>query len=460
MKMSAKDIPTWLSHRPIVSVDYEKQDANANDAKFLSIGKSTWNEDDISAKIWRKDNNDRWSRESEEMPLWRVLDLAKLVIATITGRKSSLNETVINNSAIEFLHDFINDNMVLYSPRLKELQELLISRSQKNYSNVVTPNLFSFATSELSQDAVFCWLIQWADDSYIKEDRSLCMLGKRFLSLLTDIPINEIHSINVGRQWANIDIWVEINDDTVLIVEDKIETCIHSGQDIRYKETVHAEYKDKRSNQLFSYIKTGNESLSKLKEIESHGYRTINRRDILSVLNRYEGNNPIVTDYRSHLQQMEDETNGYKYKPVKNWGWYEWQGFYQELELHFTDADWNYVPNSSGGFLGFWWHSRSNDEVTMYLQFEQDKVCVKIVYEGEDNRSEVRNKYYEMLNREAGKLGVKIERPKRFGSGIYMTIGIIPSKIIFGNDCIDIDMIVKILHEYENVVNDCINQTI
>ena len=71
-----------------------------------------------------------------------------------------------------------------------------------------------------------------------------------------------------------------------------------------------------------------------------------------------------------------------------------------------------------------------------------------------------RNKYYEMLNREAGKLGVKIERPKRFGSGIYMTIGIIPSKIIFGNDCIDIDMIVKILHEYENVVNDCINQTI
>ena len=112
-------------------------------------------------------------------------------------------------------------------------------------TDVVTPNLFSFATSELSQDAVFCWLIQWADDSYIKEDSSLCMLGKRFLSLLTDIPINEIHSINVGRQWANIDIWVEINDDTVLIVEDKIETCIHSGQDIRYKETVHAEYKDK-----------------------------------------------------------------------------------------------------------------------------------------------------------------------------------------------------------------------
>ena len=27
----------------------------------------------------------------------------------------------------------------------------------------MTPNLFDFATKELSQDAVICWLIAWAD---------------------------------------------------------------------------------------------------------------------------------------------------------------------------------------------------------------------------------------------------------------------------------------------------------
>lgn len=56
-----RDIPVCLSHKSIVSVNYEKQDAYTNDVKFLSIGKSIWNEDDISAKIWCKDNNDRWS---------------------------------------------------------------------------------------------------------------------------------------------------------------------------------------------------------------------------------------------------------------------------------------------------------------------------------------------------------------------------------------------------------------
>lgn len=60
INMREKDIPMWLSHKPIVSVDYETQDACAGDAKFLSIGKSTWNENDISAKIWRK-SHDQWS---------------------------------------------------------------------------------------------------------------------------------------------------------------------------------------------------------------------------------------------------------------------------------------------------------------------------------------------------------------------------------------------------------------
>ena len=84
-------IPMNLTHQPIFSVNYTKKDAYAGDAKFLSIGRSTWNKEDISAKIWRwADEGERWSRQSEEIPLWRVLDLSKLLIATITGQNSSL----------------------------------------------------------------------------------------------------------------------------------------------------------------------------------------------------------------------------------------------------------------------------------------------------------------------------------------------------------------------------------
>ena len=44
-----------------------------------------------SAKVWR-DTGEKWSRQSEELPLWRVLDLAILLTATIKGKESSLEE--------------------------------------------------------------------------------------------------------------------------------------------------------------------------------------------------------------------------------------------------------------------------------------------------------------------------------------------------------------------------------
>jgi hypothetical protein len=77
-------IPTQLKHKPvIVSEGYEKIDGrnNRSEAKGLSLGLAQWNERgrlDISAKIWRHTGG-KWSRQSEEMPLHRVLDLAILI---------------------------------------------------------------------------------------------------------------------------------------------------------------------------------------------------------------------------------------------------------------------------------------------------------------------------------------------------------------------------------------------
>ncbi len=81
-------IPTQLRHKPvIVSDEYEKIDgryANNSDAKGLSLGLAQWNERgnlDISAKVWRH-TGEKWSRQSEELPLHRVLDLAILICKT------------------------------------------------------------------------------------------------------------------------------------------------------------------------------------------------------------------------------------------------------------------------------------------------------------------------------------------------------------------------------------------
>lgn len=78
-------IPTELKHKPvIVSEDYDRIDgrkANNSDAQGLSLGLAQWNERgkvDISAKVWRHTGG-KWSRQSEELPLHRVLDLAILI---------------------------------------------------------------------------------------------------------------------------------------------------------------------------------------------------------------------------------------------------------------------------------------------------------------------------------------------------------------------------------------------
>ena len=50
---------------------------------------------------------------------------------------------------------------------------------------MTTPNLFKFATSELSQDAFICWLLSWAKKDYeIQELR-----GKLFKLNCKDIGI-------------------------------------------------------------------------------------------------------------------------------------------------------------------------------------------------------------------------------------------------------------------------------
>ncbi len=78
-------IPATLKHKPvIVSENYENIDgryAYDSDAKGLSLGLAQWNDRgnvDISAKVWRH-TGEKWSRQSEELPIHRVLDLAILI---------------------------------------------------------------------------------------------------------------------------------------------------------------------------------------------------------------------------------------------------------------------------------------------------------------------------------------------------------------------------------------------
>ena len=450
--------PWWLSHKPVISVDYENKDAEAGDAKFMSIGRATWNREDYSAKIWRwTDGGERWSRQSEEMPLWRVLDLATLLVSVINGKQSNLEEFVQDNDSLNALKDYLNENMELYSPRLKELNRML-EPSIHSLTNDRVPNIFSFATSELSQDAMLSWLIQWSDPKYRIDDKHLYEVACSFVRLLIGQYDYAINKIRVGRQWQNIDIWVEINDNAILIIEDKTNTSIHDSQLERYRDIVENEYRGKRNRLFFVYVKTGNEPLSTLKEIEGKGYRAISRIDIIDCLDKYCGNNYLLKNYVSHLKEIEAATQSYNELPVSEWDWYAWQGFYKELETRLTITSWDYVSNPAGGFLGAWWHFTPINDGEMYLQFEEQKLCFKIYYEGDRDRSDVRTEMHNrLLSIAKEKKYLEIVKPARFGAGLYMTIAIVNPEYLFGNALVNINDLIDKLKVYQRLIDECCN---
>jgi hypothetical protein len=127
-------VPEHLQHKPIIAVnDYDKKDgqyAPNSDAKALSIGQAQYDEDEISAKVFRH-TGQNWSRQSEELPIHRVLDLAILIVASMQsiqgGQKSvaSLKETIISPARHEELLDYYKVNKKILQPRLDELKKLL-----------------------------------------------------------------------------------------------------------------------------------------------------------------------------------------------------------------------------------------------------------------------------------------------------------------------------------------------
>jgi len=126
--------PRHLLHKPIIAVnDYDKIDgiyASKSDAKALSIGQAQYDEDQISVKVFRHTGN-KWSRQSEELPMHRALDLAILIIMGIFGDPvstvvhSSLNEEIIDPDRWHEIKEYYNNNRKHLQPRLEEIKSLL-----------------------------------------------------------------------------------------------------------------------------------------------------------------------------------------------------------------------------------------------------------------------------------------------------------------------------------------------
>lgn len=181
-------------------------------------------------------------------------------------------------------------------------------------------NLFSFATSELSQDAFICWCLNWFNDG---SKPVLQEMAKKIIFKLTNVKefvVKKIVSVDIFRQFSRkvkvdnksihvkIDVLVIVNNDIAVIIEDKTYSNEHDQQIERYKKGLQEIYKDKQLSKIITvYWKTGvYNDWDKVTVAD----KKITGEDVKGLLADYVNESEIIKDYfdclEANLQWQEE----------------------------------------------------------------------------------------------------------------------------------------------------------
>jgi hypothetical protein len=323
------------------------------------------------------------------------------------------------------------------------------------------PNLFDYATSELSQDAFLCWLISWAHRDFRDTDRPLHRTGLTFLSRLLALhgiaPPEECKSLTVYPQYKKIDIVVLVNHDLVLLIEDKTFTGEHSNQLSRYLDTVREDFEERRAVPIF--LKTGDQS--SYETARKAGYALFLRRDLLSLLDedeRLRVETDIFRDFLDRLRRIEADVQSFRHIPVSRWERDRgpWTGFFIALQER-LGGEWYYVP-FPGDFMGFQWHWAGE----AFIQLEEPYLCFKIMVEEQANRKAKWFEWYDRFMKAGDRYGLKLRPLGRRTTGTWMTVVQLDEdyrQTDKDTGLIDLDATVALLRRAESLLDASLTRT-
>ena len=100
--------PRSLQHRPVVLLRYENHDgpnAGDTDCRYISIGWAQYDQRELdqrelSVKTLRH-TGERWSRQSEELPIHRCLDATMLIASTIAQINDETDEITLEAGVLD-----------------------------------------------------------------------------------------------------------------------------------------------------------------------------------------------------------------------------------------------------------------------------------------------------------------------------------------------------------------------
>ncbi len=349
------------------------------------------------------------------------------------------------------------------------------------------PNIFDYKPFKLSQDTFLPWLIQWADKDYREIDSPLNACAVSFVQeLLGKDNSYKIKTIDdVINNWDGIDVCALVNNQYLLVIEEKRGLKEHSDLLNRYAEIAKNHYENQYENKYENSDIEIKLVCFKMEEevtysyIKDAGFSLFQRSKMLSILENYINStqklkqNDILVDYHKSLDNFNKRINSYLTKPLNEWHFHSWQGFYAELQKH-IGGDWDCIPNAPGELLDCWWIRKKSgidgDGYDYYLQLEQTKLVFKLHECKKNNSMEIiRDFYRDSLYKKADELNISISQYGRLRKVKWIELAKLNSEYRITNEngllniqaTIDnLKSIMKLIDETEKKIKNHNNKTI
>jgi hypothetical protein len=243
------------------------------------------------------------------------------------------------------------------------------------------PNIFYYATSELSQDAFFCWLIEWSRKEYMNEQMNRISLNflNHIFEKTNKEKIDAVNQLEIIRQEANIDFYAKVNNTAIILFEDKTLTDEHDNQLIKYKQYIEKRYKNFQLS--YVYLKSSIIHRSEKEVVNNSGYCLLDIYDLINLL-QIESNNELFDSYVQMLSTKIGIYNSYHTLPFSQWmnKAETWLGLYAHLE---KNIDGSTIRNWGGSLktwleLSYCWNGEYeiDEPIELIVALDRNKVVI------------------------------------------------------------------------------------
>jgi hypothetical protein len=224
------------------------------------------------------------------------------------------------------------------------------------------PNIFEYATSELSQDAFFCWLLEWSKKDY--SNREINKISLNFINtILKESGLFEIQTVDKicieqqvpTKSNMRMDFYAEINDDNIIVFEDKISTTEHDNQLDEYKSYMDKKFSNK--NISYVYLKSDPVFIAERESIKKYGWLVLDLFKLIEILEEKDVGG-VYNQYVQWLHGKKEKYSVFTAKKINDWKYEDWIGF-------------GYQLNSKG----FWKFYKGEDTFSLILSDRYDEGC-------------------------------------------------------------------------------------